>query len=151
MTLKLLTERFKLELHHEQRELPYFALAIDRKGSKLREAKDGADDLESEVRQGRIVEHRASIVTLIVLLGRFTSRPIVDLTELKGLYDLKLEWTPLNQSLPKQTDVAGAADDPEGPTIFEAMPEQLGLRLEMRKGPMDAIVVDHAEKMPLPN
>lgn len=94
MTLKLLSEHFRLALHHEQRELPYFALAIDKKGSKLREAKNSADDSGSEMRQGRVVVHRATIATLILILGRFTSRPIVDLTELKGSYDVKLEWTP---------------------------------------------------------
>jgi uncharacterized protein (TIGR03435 family) len=63
MTLKLLTERFKLTLPHEQRELPHFALVIDKKGSKLREAAN-TDDSGSEVRQGRIAVHGVSIATL---------------------------------------------------------------------------------------
>ena len=75
----------------------------------------------------------------------------MDLTELKGWYDVNLELTPLNQNASKQSDVAGAVDVPAGPTLFEAMQEQLGLRLELRKGPLDVIVVDHAEKTPLAN
>jgi uncharacterized protein (TIGR03435 family) len=63
MTLKLLTERFKLTLPHEQRELPHFALAIDKKGSKLREATN-TDNSGSEVWQGRIAVHGVSIATL---------------------------------------------------------------------------------------
>lgn len=143
MTLKLLTDRFKLELHHEQRELAYFALVIDKKGSKLPEAKEGGDDSGSEMRQGRIAVHRVSIAMLILMLGRFTSGPIVDLTGLTGWYDVKLEWTPLKQS--------DQADTLAGPTLFDAVQEQLGLKMEMRKGPMDVTVVDHAEKTPLPN
>jgi uncharacterized protein (TIGR03435 family) len=149
MMSKLLTERFQLKLHHEQRDLPHYELAVDKKGSKLREAA-GTDDSGDEVRQGRIAVHGVSIATLIVLVGRFTSMPIVDMTELKGSYDVHLEWTPRRQTA-KQSDGAAVLAEPEGPTLFEALPEQLGLKLEMRKGPMDVIVVDHAEKTPLAN
>ncbi|HYW46708.1 MAG TPA: TIGR03435 family protein [Bryobacteraceae bacterium] len=153
MILNLLQERFKLTLHHEQRELAYLALVAGKKGSKLRPAAAGAGDAGNEVRQGRIAVRRVSINTLIVLLGRFTSRPIMDMTGLEGLYDVNLEWTPLNQRAPKQGEgvEAAAAAVPEGPTLFDAIQEQLGLKLEMRKGPMDVIVVDHAEKTPLSN
>jgi len=148
MTRKLLTERFQLTLHHEQRELAFLALVPDKKGSKLQEAAPGTDAAGSTVRQGQIVLHRASITALIVILGRFTGRPIVDMTGMKGAYDVKLEWTPLK----KVSAIPGDAGDlPEGPTFFEAVQEQLGLKLETRKGPMDVIVVDHAEKKPLPN
>jgi uncharacterized protein (TIGR03435 family) len=148
MTRKLLTERFRLKLRQEQRELPFLALVADKKGSKLQEAAAGADAGRNELRQGRVVLHRASITALIVVLGRFTGRPIVDMTGLKGLYDVKLEWTPLKRT----TAIPGdAADVPEGATFFEAVQEQLGLKLEMRKGPMDVIVVEKAERTPLPN
>jgi uncharacterized protein (TIGR03435 family) len=95
------------------------------------------------MRQGRIAVHRVSIAMLILMLGRFTSRPIVDLTGLTGSYDVKLEWTPLKQG--------DQADTLAGPTLLDAVQEQLGLKLEMRKGPMDVTVVDRAEKTPLPN
>ena len=151
MALTLLTERFKLAVHHEQRELPYMALVVDKKGSKLRVASDSTDDSGNDVSRGRIVVHKASIATLIVLLGRFTSETIEDQTELKGLFDVKLEWTPVNQRAPREIDLAATPDGTEGPTLFEALTEQLGLKLERRKGPMDVIVVDHAEKTPLAN
>ena len=147
MRRKLLTERFQLTLHHEQRELAFLALVADKKGSKLQEAAPGTDAAGSTVWQGQIVQHRVSITALMVVLGRFTGRPIVDMTEMKGSYDVKLEWIPLK----RMSAIPGDAGDvPEGP-IFEAVEEQLGLKLETRKGPMDVIVVDHAEKKPLPN
>jgi uncharacterized protein (TIGR03435 family) len=64
--------------------------------------------------------------------------------------DCNAEWTPLNRAS-KKSGGAEAAAEPEGPTLFEALPEQLGLKIEMRKGPMEAIVVDHAERTPLAN
>ena len=67
---RLLTERFKLTLHHEQREIPHFALVVDKKGSKLPQATN-TDNASSEVRQGRIVVQGVSIATPIVLLGRY--------------------------------------------------------------------------------
>jgi uncharacterized protein (TIGR03435 family) len=151
MTLQLLTERFNLALHHETRELAYLALVADKKGSKLRVSTSSADNSSGDIRPGRIEVRRTSIPVLIVILGRFTGRPIVDQTELKGLYDVKLEWTPLNQRASKPGDGVEAAGAAEGLTFFEAVQEQLGLKLEMRKGPMDVIVVDRAEKTPLPN
>lgn len=89
MMLNFLMERFQLKLHHEQRELPYLALVVDKRGSKLRGASDTAD--------------------------------------------------------------AAAITAPAGPTMFDAVEEQLGLKLETRKGPMDVIVIDHAGKTPIAN
>ncbi len=80
-----------------------------------------------------------------------TNRPIVDLTDLKGHYDVKLEWTPQSHAASRQDDAIGATAIPEGLTLFDALPEQLGLRLEMRRGPMDVVVVDAANPTPEPN
>jgi uncharacterized protein (TIGR03435 family) len=63
-------------------------------------------------------------------LGRFTNTPIVDMTDLKGSYDVRLEGTPLNRTSKKGAE---AAAEPEGPTLFDALPEQAGLKLQMRK------------------
>lgn len=151
MVLTLLTDRFSLKLHHEKREIPFFALVVDKKGANLHEAAASPTGT-SELRQGRIVLPRASMATLILALGRLaTGRPIVDMTELKGSYSVKLEWTPLKQGAGNLDGAADPAALPAGQTLFEAMTEQLGLRLEMRKGPMDVIVVDSANRTPMPN
>jgi uncharacterized protein (TIGR03435 family) len=151
MTLNLLTDRFNLKLHQEKREIAYFALVVDKKGAKLHEGSN-APAGAVEVRSGRIVLPRASMATLIAALGTVgTGRPIVDMTELKGLYAVKLEWTPVNRGVARPDGVGDPAPLPAGPTIFDAITEQLGLRLEMRKGPMDVVVVDSVNRIPIPN
>ena len=77
--------------------------------------------------------------------------PIVDMTGLKGSYDVKLEWSPRSQRAPQPGDVATAPEAAEGPNLFDALQEQLGLKADMRRGPLDVIVVDYAEKIPLTN
>ena len=94
MMLNLLTERFNIKLHHEQREIPYVELTVDKKGPKLRETNPNSSGSGNEVHFGRIIWHGASMQTVILLLKTFTSMPIVDSTALKGSYDVKLEWTP---------------------------------------------------------
>jgi uncharacterized protein (TIGR03435 family) len=136
MTLTLLTQRFGLKLHHEQRELPYYALVIDKKGSKLRPATNGT----SLIRNGQIVSHRTSIPYLVFLLQYYANVPVVDETKLNGLFDIRLQWT-----------AGGAAASTLPSILSDALTEQLGLKLEPRKGPMDTVVVDHAEKTPVLN
>jgi uncharacterized protein (TIGR03435 family) len=150
MMRSLLTERFGLKFHHEQRELRYMALVVDRKGSKLRESEGTPAAVATEVRPGRIAVRGVSIGTLIVMLGIFTSTPIVDLTDLKGTYDVKLDWNPGHRTS-QADEVPAARDIAEGLSLFDAMQEQLGLRADARKGPMDVIVVDHAERIPIAN
>ena len=83
--------------------------------------------------------------TLALLISRFQGQLVLDQTGLPGFYQVKLEWTSdLNR--PPQPD-----DAPPGPSIFTAVQEQLGLRLESRKGPVDVLVVDHAEQIPAEN
>ena len=68
-------------------------------------------------------------------------RPVLDKTGLTGTFDFTIEWTPeLNGLLPPDVE-----PDPSGPTFLEALKEQLGLKLDSQKGPVDVIVVDHVE------
>jgi uncharacterized protein (TIGR03435 family) len=85
--------------------------------------------------------------TLAVLLSRFERQTVIDMTGLKGFYDVKLEWTP---DFPPQVNGVPAETAP-GPSLFTAVQEQLGLKLESRKGPVDVVVVDHAEQVPAEN
>jgi uncharacterized protein (TIGR03435 family) len=82
---------------------------------------------------------------LATLLSRFERETVVDMTGLKGLFDVKLEWTPDGGAVPAVLDGAS------GPSVFTALQEQLGLKLEPRKGPIDVLVIDHAEKTPAEN
>jgi uncharacterized protein (TIGR03435 family) len=148
MALTLLTERFRLTLHHEVRVIRYLALVVDKDGLKMHETKGDAPLGRETVRPGRIVYQHVSAQTLAVLLTRFTDQPILDMTGLKGQYDVDLQWMPerSNVSPLAEPQTADAA-----PSLFAATRGQLGLKLEARKDPLDVIVVDHAERIPLGN
>jgi uncharacterized protein (TIGR03435 family) len=91
-----------------------------------------------------------TMLMLATLIARFTRTPVLDQTALPGAFEVKLDWTRDN-SLPAAAPGAVAAEPADGPSIFEAVQTQLGLKLEKRKGPVDVLVVDHAEKTPLAN
>jgi uncharacterized protein (TIGR03435 family) len=153
MTQTLLADRLKLALHHEQRPLPFLALIVGKTGTKFGTANPGGT---VSLRSGRIVHSQISMSILATLLSRFERQLVLDMTELNGDYDIKLEWTPdaLRGRVPEGGGpilLNGESVDPNGPSLVTAVSEQLGLRLESRKGPVDVLVVDHAEKVPTPN
>ena len=86
---------------------------------------------------GRIVSQRMSMVTLAKLLARFRKESVLDFTGLDGYYAVDLEYA--------------ATDDAPGLSIFDALQRQLGLKLESRKGPVDVLVIDSADKTPAAN
>jgi uncharacterized protein (TIGR03435 family) len=150
MTLTLLTERFHLVQHRESREVAYLDLSVDKKGPTFHEAAPNASDAGSTVRTGRIVSPRISMLAVSVFLSRLMNQPVLDHTGLKGVYDIKLEWDPGNTRA-QTANGAEPAELPAGPSVFTALHEQLGLKLESRKGPLDVIVVDHADRIPSGN
>lgn len=143
MMQTLLAERFKLVTHREQKEMSYYALVVSRSGPKMQPAKEIPDGFQGTTYGGNI----ASILpmkTLAYLLSRFeTERPIIDQTGLNGMYDVKLQWA-LRQ-------LQNAEPDASGPSLYTALEEQLGLKLEARKGPVEILVVESAEKVPAAN
>lgn len=147
MLRTLLTERFQLVLHREQKELSYVALIVGKKGAKLQEAIPDSDSSGNRYLMGRIFSNNISMTTLATLLSRFTGQTVLDMTGLKGAYDLKLEWAPENGP----AGAAAASDAADGPSVFAAVEQQLGLKLDVRKGPVEIIVIDHAERVPIQN
>jgi len=144
----LLTERFKLEFHREPREMNYYALVPSKKGPKIELAKtDGPGPNESNG-GGRIVRRQLSMLMLATLLARFEFRGgiVLDRTGLKGLYGVNLQWTP-----GANVNADSNADGSAGPSLFTALQEQLGLKLESKKGPVEVMVIDGAEKNPVEN
>ena len=114
----------------------------------------------------RLVANHRPITALLGMLGNQLGRPVVDATELKANYDFTLDFAPegMNGPMgmmpppPPQHDgglggVAPMASAPDagGPSIFTALQEQLGLKLEQRKGPVDLLVIDRLEKVPTEN
>jgi uncharacterized protein (TIGR03435 family) len=141
----LLTERFKLEFHREPREMNYYALVPSKKGPKIELAKTDGPGPDERNGGGHIVRRQLSMLMLATLLARFEFRgaTVLDQTGLKGLYGVNLEWTPSADG--------GGGDGPAGPSLFTALQEQLGLKLEAKKGPVEVMVIDHAEKNPVEN
>ena len=125
----LLAERFKLEIHRDTREMPIYALLVGKNGPKLKESTSGGGPAIGGSK-GRINAHQVTLAMFAGRLGQVLGRPVVDKTGLKGEYDFVLEWTPDEVS------------DPSGPSIFTALQEQFGLRLEGQKGAVEILVVD---------
>jgi uncharacterized protein (TIGR03435 family) len=143
MLQSLLRDRFHLATHRETRDTPVYALVMDKGGPKFRES---APDANGVLRMARRSQITASGGTMAQLVGWFSNlnevdRPVVDQTGLPGRYDFMLEWS---------NSFAGDALDSTLPSIFTAIREQLGLKLEPRRAPLEILVIDHAE-MPTSN
>ncbi|MDQ6676315.1 MAG: TIGR03435 family protein, partial [Acidobacteriota bacterium] len=89
------------------------------------------------------------MMAIVRVLADETGKPVVDRTGLQGRFDLKLDWTPEPPPIaaaPGAQPVAPNPLDLSGPTIFTAVQQQLGLKLEARKAPVPVLVIEHAEK-----
>lgn len=144
----LLDERFHLAAHLEQRRIPHFALTVAKNGSKLKEVQRDPSAAHMTYRIGSITHSQVSMPVLAMLLSRQLRQPVLDQTGLTGVYEIKLEWTP---ETPGTGNAAASPSVPMGPTIFTAVQEQLGLRLENSRNPMDVLVIEHADRDPVPN
>ena len=141
----LLTERFKLVIHREERPASYIALTQSKKGLKLEVLDASAPAvMNNTFHLGHIDSKGVYMPMLATVLSRFLRQPVVDMTGLTGRYVVKLDWTPDPVDPEKAPQVSG-------PTIYTALQEQLGLKLEARKGPLEVMVVDHAERVPISN
>lgn len=163
MLQNLLAERFKLKLHKEQKEMPVYALVVGKGGVKMKEVEPApGGNRQVNINRGKLDLPKSPISALADMLSRMLDRPVLDMSETKASYDIALEFTP-DESIRggmMGMRMAGpgagpgpAPDRPEGaaPNIFTAIQEQLGLKLESRKAPVDILVVDHAEKVPTEN
>jgi uncharacterized protein (TIGR03435 family) len=153
MLQTLLTERFKLESHTSQKSMSFVALVVGKNGPKIVEGVEDSDASHNSFIPGKIISNRIPMATLVTLLSRFLGETVVDMTGMKGWYAVNLEWTPEppESRRPPESQPAAPADVAPGPTIFSAVESQLGLKLEHRKGPLDIMVIDHAERVPVGN
>ncbi len=130
MLQSLLAERFQLTLHRETRQMAGYAVVIAKGGLKAKPSESGAD-CRSGSRKNGVNAYGCGAAQLAMKLTEVLHMPVADMTELAGKYDFKLEFTP---------------DSDTGPSIFAAMQEQLGLRLEGRKVPTEVLIIERAEK-----
>lgn len=151
MFQSLLEDRFQLKVHHETRELPVYTLTQAKKGPKLKEWTEDAPPLHiigrvamdgvvanysSREDPHHIVGRKASIATLAAYLAGALQGPVTDKTGLAGDFNFELTW-----------DSDEPALAPPDPALLDAvLQEQLGLKLEKNKGPVEILVVDHVEK-----
>jgi len=183
MMQALLADRFKLAIHYETRQLPVYALVLDKPGKlgpQFRIHPSDApcstaltpDDAPAPTVAGGFPDPCGALTDVqpsapgrdragarnmampmmansLLAMGNYGNsvnldRPILDTTGLKGEFDFVMEWSPqLNGPRPPG---ATFQPDPTGPTFLEALKEQLGLKLEATKGPVDVLVIDHVEQ-----
>jgi uncharacterized protein (TIGR03435 family) len=142
MVRKLLAERFGLKAHHEQREMPAYALVLAKGGPKLTPSAHDPKEVPDQSGSGNSVREAMkytnnSMADLANGLQEFADRPVVDRTGFSGRYDFKLQWT-------RDETRTTSPDAPPG--LFTAIQEELGLKLEPVKAPVDVLVVDKVER-----
>jgi len=152
----LLTERFQLAIHPEQRSFPAFALRIAKGGPKLQKSLEaeslfngvkGYDAHITRSRRGLLEGKNFSMRDLAQDLEHPAQRFVVDETGLKDRYDFLLQWTPLDAS-GNPIDISnGTGDSPDEsyPYLFTALEQELGLKLEPTKTMVEVFVIDHAQ------
>jgi uncharacterized protein (TIGR03435 family) len=172
MLQSLLEDRFKLKLHRETKESPVYALVVGKGGPKIRLSLDqisadvngpappGAGPNRGAIRggQGNLIGNAVTLSWFASSLSPRLDRLILDRTNLAGRFDIQLRWAPDpgeslldsggNRIPAAIIDMDGRTltPDPSGPSIFFAIQEQLGLKLESTKAPVELLVIDHVEQ-----
>ena len=172
MVRTLLLERFGLVVHQETRDLPVFALVVARDDRKFGpEIAPSKLDCESQaqagrggpppvpatpdqptcgmrIAPGRMVMGGTPMSQFATVLSNFVQRVVLDRTQLAGAFDFRLSWTP--DRIPQGAPPPGAPPlppvDPNGPSLFAALQEQLGLKLESTRAPLEVLVIDRVER-----
>jgi uncharacterized protein (TIGR03435 family) len=169
MIQALLADRFKLKLNHQTKDLPVYALAVAKNGPKMLKAKPG-DTYPNGIKgpdgqaigrtwhmsRGQLIFQGQSMDSWSGFLSQYLGRTVLNQTGLKGDYDFTLQWTPdpnesaMAEFRAPETGQAALNNPPtpesSGPSIFTAMQEKLGLKLESQKGPVPILVIEHIER-----
>jgi uncharacterized protein (TIGR03435 family) len=135
MLQAMLADRFGLKAHCESRDLPIYELTVAKGGAKMKKTAADGFGGNATYASGKVTAREISVEALAANLSFTVGRKIVNKTGLEGGYDFTLDYAP---------DGADASDP--RPSIFTALEEQLGLKLEPARGPVDVIVVDHIER-----
>ena len=159
----LLANRFALRVHPETKEELVYSLVVSKSSPKLQDVTASVDKSSStqvalsgrkapgiRVGMGHMFGHAVSLKSFADVLSRILGRTVVDETGLAGLYDFTLHWTPDQFQFPtiSQLDqpTGGKPSFSDEPSIFVALQEQVGLRLQARRGPVQMLVIDGAER-----
>jgi uncharacterized protein (TIGR03435 family) len=145
MLQPILTERFQLKFHFEPRVLPVYELVLAKDGPKFTDSKIAGDEKAANgmgagsmrVRNTVMTSTAVPISSLVNLLSSQLQRIVIDKTGLAGKYDMDLAWS--------RDDGTTPSPDTNAPSIFTALQEQLGLKLQPSKSSVDTFVIDHVE------
>ena len=161
MLQSLLEDRFELKLHRETKESSIYALAVDKGGLKMKLSADQTSATVNgpspegtlnrgniRIGNGSLIGNAVTMPLFVRMLSQRLDRTVVDMTNLTGRFDLRLQWTPDVGETPFSPggDLLPPAADSSSPSIFAAIQEQLGLKLESQKGPVEMLVIDSVEK-----
>jgi len=160
MLQTLLEDRFKLMFHRETKEAQVYALTLGKSGvgPKLTRSADPDCPVSPSdsnfcgviPRPGMMIGKRVSMARIARELSLFAGRPVQDETGLMGSFDFQLTWTPdpgASKSDSDKLEEAGVAVDPSGRSFFSAIQNELGLKLESKKGQVETLVIDHVERL----
>ena len=145
MLQTMLTERFKLAIHHQEKLMPVYELRVGKDESKLH-----ASDARMHMAYGKEGRHLTGGLTmkrLADIVSQTLDRPLIDKTGLTGTFDVDLTWRPDPTSGPTPS----VSDDLDHRTVFSELRDKLGLQVTSGKAPVDTIVVDHVERIPNEN
>ena len=173
MVRTLLADRFNVVVHQETRELPAYALVVARDDRKFGpDIRPSTLDCENQAKKGpvpppgpgrggvteptcgmragpgQMVIGGAPMSQFATMLSNFVQRVVIDRTQLAGTFDFRLSWTP--ERIPQGAPPPGAPPlppvDPNGASLFSALQEQLGLKLESTRAPLEVLVIDRADR-----
>lgn len=150
----LLAERFQLAMHRDTKQLPAYVLTAGTNGPKIEAADAGGTGLPFKKANksggARIHSEHLTMPQFAEILSRRLGYPVLDMTGLAGAYRVTLEWAAENKATkPGKTGKVEPATD--RPSIFTALHDQMGLRLQARKAPVEILAIDHIEKIPTEN
>jgi uncharacterized protein (TIGR03435 family) len=148
MLQTLLAERFKLEFHRVKKDLAVYVLQVAKNGPKFHESEGEGELAVEPTGKAAVSIRRAEVAQLVEMLEQVLRMPILDETGLKGHYDIAVDMSSyipenLQRGVGPPPDIAGI--------VMSALPEQLGLKLEARKAPLDMLIVDRLERAPTEN
>jgi uncharacterized protein (TIGR03435 family) len=148
MLQNLYAERFHLVLHRETRQMPTYSLVVAKAGAKFQPVEDGSQSTSG--RPGHLEATSITMDKLANLLSRMTGQPVVNETGLTGVFTFTLEWTP-DETQRSEGSREAETHNVGGPSLFSALQEQLGLKLEGKKAPAEVLIVDRVERTPTEN
>jgi uncharacterized protein (TIGR03435 family) len=150
MLQSLLAERFRMSVHWETKQTPGYALVVGKSGPKLTKSalEDPTRSSLGFTGSGHLTWKGEALADVATSLSHFLDRPVVDMTEIQGIFDITLDAAP--DSLPGLHFGTASEDSASFPSIFAAI-RGLGLNLEPREVLVKQLVVDSAQKIPTPN